>query len=67
MTVDPVPDADLQEQQQPRSWTPPAHPPRPDQPEADVLEQELPVDGADEDDEHRHFGGASDWRERYPE
>ena len=70
MTADPVPDADLQEQQEPKLQTPPAHAPRPDEPEADVLEQELPVDGADEDeeeDEHRHVGGHSDWRERYPE
>jgi hypothetical protein len=68
MTVDPVPDADLQEQREPTSTVPPAHAPRPDEPEADVLEQEVPVDGGEEDEEeHRHEGDASDWRERYPE
>ena len=70
MTVDGVPDADLQEQQEPKSEAHPAHVPRPDDPEADVLEQEQPVDKDDvddEEDEYRHVGAGSDWRERYPE
>ncbi len=71
MTGDPVPDADLQEQQEPRSADPrPSHVSRPDEPEADVLEQELPVDGEDEqleDEEHPHAGEETERRERYRE
>jgi hypothetical protein len=43
---------------------------RPDEPEADVLEQELPADAedeGDEEDEHRRGGEGPAWRERYPE
>ncbi len=70
MTVEPVPAADLQEQQEPKSPDdPPMHVSRPEEPEADVLEQELPVDGEDEedDDERRHTIGEPGWRDRYPE
>jgi hypothetical protein len=70
MTVDPVPDADLHEQQEPEPDVRPPHVSRPDEPEADVLEQEQPVDAedeGDEEDEHRRVGEETDWRERYPE
>jgi hypothetical protein len=68
MTGDPAPDADVQEQRERDPRTPPRHVPRPDEPEADVLEQEAPVEGMDEDEEgHAHVGESSDWRERYPE
>jgi len=43
---------------------------RPEEPEADVLEQELLADSEDEEDEegdHRHLREQADWRERYPE
>lgn len=49
-TVDPVPEADHQEQQEPASRDPRTDQPhQPDQPEADVLEQELPVEDADDE------------------
>lgn len=69
MTVDPVPDADLQEQREPERDVRPPHVSRPDEPEADVLEQELPADSEDEDEEaeHRHVGEEVGWLERYPE
>jgi hypothetical protein len=70
MTGDPVPDADLQEQREPESDSRPPHVPRPDEPEADVLEQELPADADDEEDgedDRRHVGEHVDWREHYPE
>ena len=70
MTVDPVPDADLQEQREPKSDARPEHVSRPEEPEADVLEQELLADSEDEEDEegdHRHLREQADWRERYPE
>jgi hypothetical protein len=69
VTVDPVPEADQQAQREPERDVRPAHVPRPDEPEADVLEQELPADGEgeDEEEEHRHAGEEVGWRERYPE
>ena len=51
MSTEPVPEADRQEQEEPPSHAPRRdHHHRFDQPEADVLEQEIPV-GEDEDEE----------------